>query len=212
MKKYKFDTERYNFAKEIQKLYNIENLDEIHREWDKAASYDILNDVETDQLTVYHKHFYNKVSNTNWYSLYKKFIKEVILPIVGEPLLYQKIPTFRVHQPNNLAVAAYHKDSEYSHSVHEMNFFLPLTKAYGNNTIWVESEIGKQDYKPMEAEYGEIWYWSGATLMHGNKLNDTGKSRISVDFRIIPESKYMDEGKQSVTNKTKMVLGEYWEK
>ena len=55
-----------------------------------------------------------------------------------------------------------------------------------------------------------MWYWSGATLRHGNKLNDTGKSRVSVDFRIIPVSKYQDEGKQSITNQTKMILGEYW--
>ena len=74
----------------------------------------------------------------------------------------------------------------------------------------VESEIGKEDYLPMEADYGELWYWNGATLKHGNKLNDTGKARVSVDFRIIPVAKYVDEGKQSITNKTKMVLGEYW--
>ena len=210
MKKYKYEIENFDFAKEIKNLFKIENLDEIHSEWDGAKAYEVLNDVATDQRTVYHKHFYDNVKNTNWYSIYERFVKFIVLPIVGEPIYYQKIPTFRVHQPGNLAVAAYHKDSDYSHSVHEMNFFLPLTKAFGNNTIWAETEVGKGDYQPLEASYGETWYWNGATLMHGNKINDTGKSRVSVDFRIIPQSKYADEGKQSVTNKTKMVLGEYW--
>lgn len=210
MKKYNYDISEYDFSNEIKKLYKINNLDEIHSEWSGATKYDVLNDVKTDQRTVYHKHFYDNVSNTNWYPLYERFIKEVVVPIVGEPILFQKIPTFRVHQPENLAVAAYHKDSEYSHSVHEMNFFLPLTDAFGNNTIWAETEVDKGDYQPMEANYGEMWYWSGATLRHGNKLNDTGKSRVSVDFRIIPVSKYQDEGKQSITNQTKMILGEYW--
>tara|TARA_R100001463_G_scaffold1885_1_gene8100 strand:- start:3793 stop:4434 length:642 start_codon:yes stop_codon:yes gene_type:complete len=210
MKKFNYNIKKYDFANEIKKLYNISNLDNIHSEWDKAISYDVLDDVKTDQRTVYHKHFYDNVNTTNWYSLYEKFISEVVVKIVGEPIYFQKIPTFRVHQPKNLAVAAYHKDSDYSHSIHEMNFFLPLTKAFGNNTVWVESEIGKGDYLPMEADYGELWYWNGATLKHGNKLNDTGKARVSVDFRIIPVAKYVDEGKQSITNKTKMVLGEYW--
>jgi len=210
MEKFKYNKSKYNFADEIKKLYNISNLDKIHSEWDQATNYKILNDAKTDQRTVYHKHFYNNVNTTNWYSLYKKFIKEVIIKIVGEPIYFQKVPTFRIHQPNNIAVAAYHRDSEYSHSIHEMNFFLPLTKAFGNNTIWAETKVDKDDYKPLEANYGEMWYWSGATLKHGNKLNDTGKSRISVDFRIIPISKYQDEGKQSITNQTKMILGEYW--
>jgi hypothetical protein len=211
MEKFNYDTNNYDFAKEIQKLYNITNLDEIHSEWVDSTEYGVLDDVKTDQKTVYHKHFYDNVSTTEWYSIYRRFIKEVVVDIVGEPIYFQKIPTFRVQQPNNLAVAAYHKDSDYSHSVHERNFFLPLTNAVGNNTVWVESEEGKEDYSPMEAKYGEFWYWNGATLKHGNKINDTGKARISVDFRIIPISKYVDEGKESITNKTKMVLGKYWD-
>lgn len=210
MEKYSYDTVKYNFGEKIKELYNISNLDKIHDEWEGAIKYDVLDNVETDQRTVYHKHFYDNVASTNWYPLYEEFIRDVVQEIVGEPIYFQKIPTFRVHQPKNLAVAAYHKDSEYSHSVYEMNFFLPLTDAFGNNTIWAETEVDKGDYQPMEAKYGEMWYWNGATLKHGNKLNDTGKSRVSVDFRIIPISKYQDEGKQSITNHTKMVLGEYW--
>ena len=210
MQKYTYEIETFDFAQEIKTLFDIEHLDEIHSEWSGAKAYEVLNDVATDQRTVYHRHFYDNVQHTNWYSIYEKFVKLVVVPIVGEPIYYQKIPTFRVHQPGNLAVAAYHRDVDYSHSVHEMNFFLPLTKAFGNNTIWSETEVDKEDYQPLEASYGETWYWSGATLMHGNKLNDTGKSRVSVDFRVIPQSKYVDEGKLSITNKTKMILGEYW--
>ena len=210
MKKYSYDTYVYDFAHEIKKLYCVNNLDEIHNEWSGAENYGVLDDVKTDQKTVYHKYFYTHVGATEWYDLYEDFIKNVVQPIFDEPILFQKIPTFRVHQPYNLAVAAYHRDSEYSHSTEEINFFLPLTEAFGNNTIWAESEIDKEDYQPIEASYGEMWKWSGATLKHGNKLNDTGKARVSVDFRVIPVSKYKDEGKQSITNNTKMVLGEYW--
>ena len=64
--------------------------------------------------------------------------------------------------------------------------------------------------KVIDTEVGEMWMWSGATLMHGNKINDTGKSRVSVDFRVIPTKKYKDSNRISVTNKTKMIIGEYW--
>ncbi len=210
MKKYKYDIKKYDFVGEIETLYKVNDLSEIHNQWSEAIKYDVLDDVSTDQLTVYHKHFYDNSKDSNWYFIYNSFIKEIIQPLIGEDILYQGIPTFRVHQPSNLAVAAFHRDKDYSHSEHEINFYLPLTKAWGNNTIWVESEEGKGDYSSIDTEVGEMWMWNGANLMHGNKINDTGKSRVSVDFRVIPTKKYKDSNRISVTNKTKMIIGEYW--
>ena len=142
--------------------------------------------------------------------MYNLFVNDVIMPLFDEEILYQKIPTFRVHQPNNLAVAEYHRDSDYSHSEHEINFYLPLTKAWGNNTIWTETEYDKKDFSPINANVGDVVMWNGSLLLHGNKLNDTGKSRVSVDFRILPKSKYKITNDISITNKTKMVIGDYW--
>ena len=212
MKKYNYNMKKYNFTDEIKKLYNIDNLSEIHDKWNKAKRYDLLNDVETDQLTVYHEKFYDEADKTKFYSIYKSFIKEFIQKLFNEEILYQKIPTFRVHQPNNLAIAAYHRDSDYSHSTSEVNFYLPLTKAWGNNTIWVETESDKKDFQPIEAEVGEIWKWDGANLLHGNKINDTSTSRVSIDFRVLPLSEYKDNDDISITNKTKMIIGDYWGK
>ena len=212
MKKYKYDTDKYDFVREIEDLYDINDLDLIHFHWDGAKKYDVLDDVRTDQRTVYHKKFYTDAFNTNFYDVYEAFIKEFIQPIIGEKILYQRIPTFRVHQPSNLAVAEFHRDSDYSHSKHEVNFFLPLTKAWGNNTIWTETERDKKDFQPINANVGEVWLWNGANLLHGNKINDTGNSRVSVDFRVLPVSKYEENDMTSITNKTKMIIGDYWEK
>jgi len=212
MKIVDYNTAKYNFIQELQKLYGIDNLDQIHKDWEGAKAYKLLDDVKTDQSTVYHKFFYDNVGKTDWYKVYKKFIVDIIRPLFTETILYQKIPTFRVHQPGNLAVAAYHKDSDYAHSVYEVNFFLPLTSAFDNNTIWVESEQGKADYSPIKARDGQCVMWDGANLMHGNKTNDTGVSRVSVDFRILPESRYIENTKVSFTNNTKMTLGGYYDK
>ena len=210
MKLLKYDVNQYPFSDIIKKLYEIDNLELIHKQWKNAREYDLLDDVRTDQTTVYHKHFYNTVSTTNWYEVYNKFIKEVIRPLFDNEILYQRIPTFRVHQPNNLAVAAYHRDSEYSHSTHEINFFLPLTRAFDNNTIWVESEKDKKDFAPMNLNIGECAQWDGANLLHGNKTNDTGVARVSVDFRVLPAEKYQENELTSITNNTKMIIGDYW--
>ena len=101
---------------------------------------------------------------------------------------------------------------DYNHSEHEVNFFLPMTKAFGSNTIWVESEMDKRDFAPMEADNGEFYMWNGAILLHGNKVNKTGKSRVSVDFRVLPESKYVESDKKSVTYNVKFSIGDYFER
>jgi hypothetical protein len=203
MKKIKFDTKKYNFREIIQSLFD-QNLEKLHQ------SLDLFNP-DTDQGSKFHKKYYNEIKNTEFYKIYENFVREVIQPTIKENILYQAIPTFRVHMNGNLGVGAFHKDSEYSHSNHEINIFLPVTNASGNNTIWSESEIGKGDFKPMNANYGEIYVWDGANLMHGNKINDTGQTRVSFDFRILPKSKYNENDMmETITNKTKMTIGGYW--
>jgi len=212
MNKIKYDTKKYNFIECFQKIFECEDLQNVHRDWNLAREYELLDRVEIDQDTVYHKHFYDNIGNTDYYNIYKKFISEVVSNLFDEEILYQKIPTFRIHQPGNLAVAAYHRDRDYNHSTYEKNFFLPLTDAFGNNTIWAETVEGKGDYQPMEAKLGEFIMWDGPNLEHGNKTNDTRFSRISIDFRILPLSKYVKTDLESTSIQTKMNLNEYWEK
>jgi hypothetical protein len=88
---------------------------------------------------------------------------------LGKKLFYQKIPTFRTQLVNNLGVFEFHKDKTYNHNQNEINFYLPFTDAYETNTIWVESEEDKGDYKPMNTLYGQVVMWNGCHLTHGNK-------------------------------------------
>jgi len=210
--KFEYEIEKYNFVREVSSLYDNCMLDEIHTQWIGSKQYDLLDAVVEDQITVYHKEFYSRINTTNFYEIYHSFMKDVIAEIINEDFLYQRIPTFRVHQPDNIAVAKFHKDCDYSHTKDEINFYLPLTKAWGTNTIWVESSPGKKDYSPIEADIGECVMWKGATLLHGNKVNDTCKSRVSVDFRVLPVSCYKDVEMYSITNQTKMVVDQYWER
>jgi ectoine hydroxylase-related dioxygenase (phytanoyl-CoA dioxygenase family) len=145
--------------------------------------------------------------------LYDRFIQEFIAKQVEFEFHYQRFPTFRIHQPDNVGVFEFHKDKDYNHSEDEINIFMPMTKAYDSNTVWAESEEDKGDFSPMELEYGELFMWNGANLTHGNKINVTKKTRVSFDYRIIPVEKYNESDvKSSLTSAKSMSIDNYFQK
>jgi hypothetical protein len=212
MKKINYSTKDYPFANIISNILDTSNLAKIHEE-DHFEGYDVFKR-EEDQGTKYHKLYYNNCKE-QILELYDKFILNVIRPLYDEEIVYQKIPTFRLHFPGNIAVGEYHKDKWYRdkdwhEEVCELNYYLPFTKAYGTNTIWVESEEDKGDYKAMDVEYGECIQWNGANLTHGNKQNLTNTTRVSVDFRIIPYSKYKPSNHGAINTKVEFAIGGYY--
>ena len=144
------------------------------------------------------------------------FIKDVIKEYYGCNIVYQKIPTFRMQFPNNIAVGEYHRDRDYrdpewAAAVKELNFYLPITKAINTNTIWVESEEGKKDFKPINASPGEVVLWDGSNLLHGNKENKEKFTRVSMDFRVMKLKNYIPLNKGSINTNTKFEIGGYYE-
>ena len=212
MKKINYSTKEYPFSDIIGNILNTNDLSKIHEEF-HFKGYKVFKK-EEDQGTKYHKLYYNNCKK-QILDLYDKFILNVIRPLYGEDIVYQKIPTFRLHFPGNIAVGEYHKDKWYRdkkwhEEVCELNYYLPFTKAYDTNTIWVESEEDKKDYKPLNMEYGECMQWDGVNLTHGNKKNITNTTRISVDFRVIPYSKYKPSNHGSINTKVSFAIGGYY--
>ena len=199
-----YNIEDYPFRKIIEEVLQTKDLERIH----SMADYDLF--VKgTDQSTIWHKRYYDNLDK--FLPLYDKFINEVIKPSFGEDIVYQKIPTFRTQLVKNLGVFEFHRDRDYAHNEEERNFFLPFTDAYATNTIWVESEEDKADYSPMTTLYGQVVKWNGNSLMHGNKQNTTSHTRVSVDFRCIPLSKYSEEeGAAAIYSKMKFKIGDYY--
>lgn len=210
MNKYKYDINIFNFDQIIRNIFGVIDLQYIHTILDKQL--EIPDDPSKDQATIFHKIFYKTYEDDSYgfLSTYKSFVKyitETYFP--NQKMVYQTKPTFRVQAPNNLAVAKWHKDKAYNHSFNEINIYLPLTDAFDTNTIWSESEEDKGDFAPMNAKLGEFYIWNGANLNHGNKKNETGVSRVSVDFRVISFDKF-DYSGTSVTSKVPMEIGKYW--
>ena len=209
----KYDCKLYNFKSILSEMLEVheDKLEYIHDSIDKQ--YEKFN-VQNDQSTIFHKKLYDKMNHHPVFlSTYKEFILKVIRPSYKESILYQKTPTFRFSLPNNVAVGEFHKDSDYSHSKLEVNYFIPVTDCFDTSTIWVETKIGSGKYRAINLKNGEYLKFDGANLMHGNKINKTGKTRVSFDFRILKKSDYdkKSDFKNSITQNKKMILGDYWE-
>lgn len=207
-----YNTSKFPFAELYEKLVGIDNLNLIHTS--KLNTYTKVFSREKDQSSIFHKIYYDNFE-TIFNKTYEKFLEECIRPLYNEPIVYQTIPTFRIHLPGNIAVGEFHKDKWYRdvkwhESVQEKNFFLPFTDVYGGNSIWVESEEDKADYSPMQVRYGQCVKWDGVNLTHGNKTNHTIHTRISVDFRIIKLSNYIPSTHGSINTKKQFAIGGYY--
>lgn len=174
-----------------------------------------LFEVGKDSSTELHDKVYNKI-RAGWPKFektYENFIFDVVSPLFDEDFLYQKLPTIRFHIPDNVAVGAFHTDAEFNHPAGEINFIIPLTNSEDTACPWVESEPGENDFEAIPLTIGKLVQFNGNVLRHGNKVNETGFTRVSMDFRILPISKYNPEtGGESLTRKTKFVEGEYYQR
>jgi hypothetical protein len=88
-----------------------------------------------------------------------------------------------------------------------------LTFSMDTASIWVESEENKGDYEAMVLMLGSLIKFNGNILTHGNRVNEEKRTRVSMDFRVLPISRYdSDIVNWSVTTKTKFTEGEYYKK
>ena len=212
MNKIAYDTLTYQFLDVIESWFWTDGImptsgiSDLHFH----KSYDLF-ERQNDQSTIWHRCFYKMIrEDKSFNDVYLKFLKDKIKPRFNEEIVYQNIPTFRVHLPGNISVGEFHKDKHYrdekwANQVRELNYFLPLTKAYGTNTIWAETEEDLGDYREIRADYGECVEWCATKLTHGNKQNITRNTRVSFDFRVIPKSRYVES--EHLTINTKIPFG-----
>lgn len=163
--------------------------------------------VGKDQQTPAHKHFYG--IGEEFFGEYDRLVR-FVLGDAAPDFLYQKIPTFRVHLPGNVATGGFHRDADYNHDEAELNYLVPLTSMYGTNSVWLESAVGKRDFHPVRMSVGEVLKFHGACLEHGSVSNDTGRTRVSFDFRVLPKTAYRETGKRTINKGVEFKLGGYW--
>lgn len=152
---------------------------------------------------------------------YIKFIKTEIGPYFPEEtkLIIQKTPNIRFHLPNCSNIGkrpsdkddehiGVHSDNEFGHPLEEINIILPLTEMYSTNSIYYQmnDEEDLDKFTNLKLHIGEMFIGKLNTALHYNKINVTDFTRVSLDFRIIPFSKYAEP----VNSNQKFKIGKYY--
>lgn len=201
----------YDFRPFLKECFDNDKLDEIHV---NNPSYDIFTEFGPDVRTWYHKKFYSYLDSEKGLKmkeLYDKLIHDVILPYLNIKEGYvQKFPSFRIHLPNNVAVSKKHTDNSLGHPIGEVNFTYVFTDMFDSNSIYIEKMPRMNEYVNMEMQENNIISFNGNLCMHYNKKNETNKSRVSMDFRVLPVEYLPKEVAYSHSAKKKFIDGDYY--
>lgn len=201
----------------VRSLFEVSTLELLHVER-KDLMFDNLNS-ENESKTRYHETFYKRLNADGPFSwneimeTYAGILREVVSPVISKEFIHQTFPSLRVHVPKHKATYKWHYDSDadHRHPEGEINFQIPLTVMYNTSATWCESVPGLGDFRPMNCYPGQILCFNGNKLTHGNKVNDTGLTRVSLDFRILPkENYYPEKNLTSVTKGTDFRIGGYY--
>ena len=207
----KYDNNSYDFRPFARECFDIEDLCKVHF---NNPKYDKFVEFKTDVQTWYHKTFYTYLDSEKgkaMQALYDKLIVDVILPYLGiNEALVQKFPSFRVQLPDNVAVAKIHTDNSLGHPFGEINFTYTFTEMKDTTSILIEKMPTFNEFTKIEADENSIVSFNANLCRHYNEVNKTGKTRMSMDFRILPLNyKPQDDGFSHTSNK-KFVDGGYY--
>lgn len=172
--------------------------------------------VAASELGAVYDALYALTRETPFRSLYQGLVQQKLAGYFDLPFHFQRVPGIRIHAPNSRTVQ-YHSDYWYGHGPEVVNFWMPITRSFGSNALFVatlEDSMSEIDTiverklrqpeiderlqaicKPVELEPGSIRVFNAQTA-HGSLKNETGRTRISVDFRILMDG--CDPGSKDV--------------
>ena len=200
-----YDAREYDFAGSIRAVLGCENLGDLHNEPPappdvappalRRAQIQSRRGAPVTKAERKHArtHAWRHDRTPEWRAfmdLYRKFVHEWVLPQFGDgPLLYQRKPILRVVMPGSVAPTALHCDADYFHSENELNFWVPLVAVDVSNSLYCESAPGAGDYSPfVSSGKGEAVRFYGNRCRHYTTANDAETTRVSFDFRVIPQA------------------------
>jgi hypothetical protein len=218
--------ELYSYEGELDMIHTLLETNKITEERKKFYNTIPLFG-KTDRKSCFVKDFYYYYDKDNILSnIYYNYINKHIKPLFTETkLVIQKTPNLRVHIPNNSNIGkretdvddeiiGLHNDSEFGHPEEEINFVLAITDMFDSNSIYYEavpnSNMNPKHYKNIKLNKYELWCGHLNKCNHYNKINKTNKTRISIDFRVIPFSKFKKSNALSATNNQKFSIGDYY--
>jgi hypothetical protein len=129
---------------------------------------------------------------SNWHEFQKRFtifVLQVCAPRFSDEsschiIYFQSFPCLRAIQPNEFSIGP-HADVAYGHHPCSVNFYIPLTPIYGTASLFLESQVGAEDWHPIVGNYGTVKQFAGGSCIHFTPRNTTSFTRVSVDVRLI---------------------------
>jgi len=153
------------------------------------------------------------VLHNRFNKMLRHYVRMVAAPLLGvgpDDVIYQRNPTLRISQPSDIAMGHIHTDYDYHHQPSEVNFWIPVTKVFGANTLFVESTPGAGDYAPCEMDWGYALRFWGNQVRHHTVANMTDASRVSIDFRAVARPRFDAAFVDSRGRPTVFRVGEYY--
>jgi hypothetical protein len=200
---------RYGFFDELKYFHRVLDSSLISKK-DKKYNTE-LKELGKDRNSIFYDDYHKFIdADDRFNKIYNSFINEHIKPIYGidDKVVVQKTPNLRISFPKLAAlgkrveenekdnIIGLHKDSDFGHHEEEINFIIPITDMFETNSIYYEpfsnSDLPKDQYINLNIKTSEYLTVKFNQLLHYNKINETGVTRISLDFRIIPYDKYMN--------------------
>lgn len=104
-------------------------------------------------------------------------------------MVMQTMPNIRFHMPGTICVPP-HRDIDEgecrtAHPEHEHNFLLTCTQMQDTSAMYIESSPQKSDYTLINMLENHLLHFDGNKCVHGNHINRTDNTRVSIDFRAI---------------------------
>lgn len=153
---------------------------------------------DRDEKMYLMKNFTIHSKRLHFHEAYDKFFLAVIARHIGTVmpdesiLYYQSFPCLRVVRPGEFSIGV-HSDTSYGFSQANINFYVPLTSIRGSNSLVLESVPGLEDWNDICADYGSVVRFYGALCAHFTPENTTNQTRVSLDFRVIPGSCWIED-------------------
>ena len=179
-------------------------LEDIHANHDlKPSPYNTKGGIQDpDDNTFYGliEKLFKEVVHNGWeFKLrWKEFQLKVLKPIFGEEkIVVQELPSIKIfpsgyewlYVENPIEIDGRkvnrHLDQEspFYHPIFETTFVLPLTDMDEDNGLFVEDEMYTN-------KYGEMLYFNNIHHHGGYVYNRSKNSRVTLDFKALPHSKY----------------------
>lgn len=163
-------------------VFRVRQLDQLHVSWMRRTGKAMLD--YADNLRA-RRVMQELPDDSPFYAVYHAWVAKVLAPHYGGRVRYSAHPKMRVHFAGTGCVSDFHCDAEVTGRDDQINCYLPFTDVSAGGTVWCEADYNSGEYVPLDLRYGQALLWDGGRLRHGTFANQTGRTRVSCDFRFV---------------------------